>query len=194
MCPQFTDDITLLNEQGVQTVFISGKPKGKWILFSPTSGPGSDGPPSFECRGPNNQSVITFGAVGDELELRLGSSAGSTKAALLVFDESGRDAIKLDAETATLRVGTRDNSGEILLVDRNEQTTIHPSSRQGDIKLLGADCAEDFDIEESHKPDPGTVMAIGEEGKLHQCAVAYDKKVASVVSGAGGRKPGIVLA
>ena len=62
---------------------------------------------------------------------------------------------------------------------------------KGDIRLLNADCAEDFDIQEA--VEPGTVMVLGEEGALCQSHQAYDKRVAGVISGAGGYKPGIIL-
>ena len=63
----------------------------------------------------------------------------------------------------------------------------------GDIRLTNADCAEDFDICETEQIEPGTVMVLGEAGKLEQSQKAYDKRVAGVVSGAGDYKPGIVL-
>jgi hypothetical protein len=63
----------------------------------------------------------------------------------------------------------------------------------GDIRLTNADCAEDFDVLEAEQVEPGTVMVIDEAGALQQSQRAYDKKVAGVVSGAGGYKPGIVL-
>lgn len=63
----------------------------------------------------------------------------------------------------------------------------------GDIRLLNADCAEDFDIAGVKTVEPGTVMVLGEEGTLRPSEGAYDKRVAGVVSGAGGYKPGIVL-
>jgi hypothetical protein len=63
----------------------------------------------------------------------------------------------------------------------------------GDIRLANADCAEDFDICETQQIEPGTVMVLGEEGKLEPSQKAYDKRVAGVVSGAGSYKPGIVL-
>jgi hypothetical protein len=63
----------------------------------------------------------------------------------------------------------------------------------GDILLTNADCAEDFDIHAAEQIEPGTVMVLGEEGKLEQSQKAYDKRVAGVVSGAGDYKPGIVL-
>jgi hypothetical protein len=63
----------------------------------------------------------------------------------------------------------------------------------GDIRLLNADCAEDFDIAGVETAEPGTVMVLGEEGALEPSDRAYDKRVAGVVSGAGGYRPGIVL-
>jgi hypothetical protein len=63
----------------------------------------------------------------------------------------------------------------------------------GDVKLTGGDCAEDFDIADVELVEPGTVMVVGEQGRLHQSHQAYDKRVAGVISGAGAYKPGLVL-
>jgi len=63
----------------------------------------------------------------------------------------------------------------------------------GDINLPNADCAEDFDIDESTVVEPGTVMVLNHVGALTPSAHAYDRRVAGVVSGAGTYKPGIVL-
>ena len=63
----------------------------------------------------------------------------------------------------------------------------------GDIRLANADCAEDFDIADGARVEPGTVMVLGDEGALHQSNLPYDKRVAGVISGAGDYKPGIVL-
>ena len=62
----------------------------------------------------------------------------------------------------------------------------------GDIRLLNADCAEDFDICDS-EVEAGTVMVLGDDGALYPSSHAYDKRVAGVVSGAGQYQPGIVL-
>ena len=65
----------------------------------------------------------------------------------------------------------------------------------GDIKLLNpqnADCAEDFDVLEENV-EPGTVMVLTEEGSLQSSDQEYDKKVAGIISGAGGCKPALVL-
>lgn len=63
----------------------------------------------------------------------------------------------------------------------------------GDLCLSNADCAEDFDIADRNGVEPGSVMVIGDDGKLHQSSIPYDKRVAGVISGAGDFKSGIVL-
>jgi hypothetical protein len=61
----------------------------------------------------------------------------------------------------------------------------------GDIRLVNADCAEEFDV--SEEIESGTVMVLDMNGNLEPSCVAYDRKVAGIISGAGGFKPGIVL-
>ena len=63
----------------------------------------------------------------------------------------------------------------------------------GDIRLMNADCAEDFDISCAEQIDPGSVMVIDQEGALRRSDQAYDRRVAGVVSGAGDCRPGIIL-
>jgi len=63
----------------------------------------------------------------------------------------------------------------------------------GDINMINADFAEDFDINGADKVEPGTVMVLGNEGTLSESNQAYDNRVAGVISGAGDYKPGIVL-
>jgi hypothetical protein len=62
----------------------------------------------------------------------------------------------------------------------------------GDIKLINADCAEEFTIG-AEAVEPGTVMVLGEEGALFPSTKSHDKRVAGVIAGAGDFKPGIVL-
>jgi hypothetical protein len=63
----------------------------------------------------------------------------------------------------------------------------------GDVILKGADCAEEFDIAGVEEIEPGTVMVIDQDGILQQSQYAYDKRVAGIVSGAGGYRPGLIL-
>ena len=63
----------------------------------------------------------------------------------------------------------------------------------GDVRLTGADCAEDFDVTGADTIDAGTVVVLSQDGRLRQSDRAYDKSVVGVVSGAGRFRPGIVL-
>jgi len=66
----------------------------------------------------------------------------------------------------------------------------------GDVILTnpqGQDCAEDFEVLSTEVIDPGSVVVIDSEGTVKRSDRAYDKRVAGVVSGAGGYKPGIIM-
>jgi hypothetical protein len=65
----------------------------------------------------------------------------------------------------------------------------------GDVQLVNADCAENFDVMDSAAvdADAGSVMVLGEGGALCLCEQAYDKRVAGVISGAGSYRPAIVM-
>ena len=63
----------------------------------------------------------------------------------------------------------------------------------GDIQLAGADYAEDFDILNLVSAEPGTVMVLDDSGGIRMCDQAYDRRVAGVISGAGGYKPAVML-
>jgi hypothetical protein len=63
----------------------------------------------------------------------------------------------------------------------------------GDITLANADCAEDFAVSAEASVEPGTVMALDDQGNLRESSRPYDKRVAGVISGAGNYKPGLVL-
>lgn len=63
----------------------------------------------------------------------------------------------------------------------------------GDVQLVGADCAEEFEVDAQFEIDPGTVLVIGAAERLRHCETAYDRRVAGVVSGGHGLRPGIIL-
>ena len=63
----------------------------------------------------------------------------------------------------------------------------------GDIRLLGADTAEFFEADDASSIEGGTVLVIGEDGRLRACEDEYDRRVAGVVSGAGATRPAIIL-
>jgi len=70
---------------------------------------------------------------------------------------------------------------------------IHLDGQAGDITLRNADCAEEFELMPQVVAEPGTVMALGEDGKLRPSCRDHETGVVGVVSGAGAYQPGIVL-
>lgn len=59
----------------------------------------------------------------------------------------------------------------------------------------GSDLAEPFEIGPADIAGPGTVVCIDPEnpGELEVSRTAYDRRVAGIISGAGGIKPGMVM-
>jgi hypothetical protein len=61
--------------------------------------------------------------------------------------------------------------------------------------LGGADLSERFDVTEEAAIEPGTVVSIdpAHEGRLTLSREPYDRRVAGIISGAGGVQPGLLL-
>jgi hypothetical protein len=141
-----------------------------------------DGIRSFTLQGKKN-----FGS-GDTSVLWVGGKAGegpgpgSISGSIILRDSAGSDSIVLNGMSGGIYVRNFAGKDSIVL-----------DGNSGDIILANADCAEDFDISHSTEIEPGTVMVIEQEGKLKECDLPYDKRVAGVISGAGNYKPGLVL-
>jgi hypothetical protein len=93
-------------------------------------------------------------------------------------------------------------SGFLRLKDDSGNTTITLKGATGDICITGSinpgggcDLAETFDHREAGVAQPGLVMVIDptSPGRLTLSTQAYDRKVAGIISGAGGMKPGVKL-
>jgi hypothetical protein len=110
-----------------------------------------------------------------------------------IVDGQGREVFVFDAGFALLDLGAQGNEGDLRLRGDDGEVKIHLDAGMGDIRLTGADCAENFDAEESQEFERGSVMTIGEGGRLRPCTEAYDRRVAGVVSGAGSFHSGIIL-
>jgi hypothetical protein len=150
-------------------------------------------------------------AAGDVVLFRSGESDNRNTAkatirfdaqasSLRMRDSSGNDHALLDGANANLWLGGEAADGDIVLFRSGEsdnrntaKASIHLNAQAGDIILGNADCAEDFEVAELDEAQPGTVMVIDDEGRLRQSRIAYDKRVAGVVSGACDSRPGIVL-
>jgi hypothetical protein len=124
----------------------------------------------------------------DEKTIRLSASTGSIS--LLGSQVKPGDVSVYNGGIRTIHL---DGDGNIRMRNSSGQISIVLNGEAGDIRLRGADCAEEFDVAESEKIDPGTVLVIDDESKLRLCKESYDKKVAGVVSGGNASNPGIIL-
>jgi hypothetical protein len=121
---------------------------------------------------------------------------GVDSTGVFIEPEEDNSSIRLNATPTRVGLYVRGTDGNVGIGTRNPRELLEVSGNilvTGDISLANADCAEEFDICATEQIEPGTVMVLGEEGKLEQSQKAYDKRVVGVVSGAGNYKPGIVL-
>lgn len=139
-------------------------------------------------------SSISVRAPGGYERGRLSVSDGG--GSLYLWDSNGNIFARLgDAGGfGSLELGGVDQlPGRIVLRKGNFDDQIMLDAESGDILLMNADCAEEFDVADP-AATPGTVLVLGSEpGRLQPSEVAYDTRVAGVVSGAGSYRPGIVL-
>ena len=83
------------------------------------------------------------------------------------------------------------SGGRVFSVDDDGWTKVSVLEITG-----GADLSEQFDVSgQAEQVEPGMVVVIDADhpGKLALSDTAYDRKVAGVVSGAGGVKPGMIM-
>lgn len=120
--------------------------------------------------------VITVRGSGQNDRIHLNGFLGQ----ISVHNVEGKEVFRFKSSTAVLDIF---GSGGIISLDGSK----------GDIGLENADCAEEFEISGSEMLESGTVLVLGQDGKLQKSRNAYDKKVVGVISGAGDCKPGIVL-
>jgi hypothetical protein len=81
--------------------------------------------------------------------------------------------------------------GRITFFDRRVRSTLVIDGERGDIELIGADCAEDFELAEPAVK--GSVMCMDEDGRVRPCRESYERRVVGVISGAGDWQPGLRL-
>jgi hypothetical protein len=150
-----------------------------------------------------SHAALYLGSEGNEGDLIIRKNAGQdsfqvdgNEGDLFVRRDIGgtlREVMKFDASHAALYLGSEGNEGDLIVRDGAGNERIRLDGNTGDIRLQGADCAEQFDVVESEPIEPGTVLVIDGDSRLRPCSQPYDRKVAGVVSGANGYTPGIVL-
>jgi hypothetical protein len=63
---------------------------------------------------------------------------------------------------------------------------------EGDVRLTGADLAEEFDVV-GQDVEPGCVVVLAGKDRIRACDEPYDRRVAGVISGAGSFRPALLL-
>jgi len=132
-----------------------------------------------------------FHVDGGSSNLRLGASGNGGD--IEVFDDGGRRVFYFRSQYAALYLGSEGNEGDIRITNDAGVETIRLDGQSGDIELVGADCAEEFDVVDADRALQGAVMVIGDDGRLRPCTESYDRRVAGVISGAGGYSAGVTL-
>jgi hypothetical protein len=129
--------------------------------------------------------------------IRLNAEKGTAKVGglgtfgnLSVVDGGGHVTVNLDA-FGQITIGGGPTKGVLSIKNESGKETVRIDGGKGDIFLSGADCAEQFEVVE--EIECGTVMVIDDSGVLRPSDTAYDRRVAGVVAGGGGLRPGMVL-
>ena len=165
------DVIALEGRNAVVTVGAEGK-EGDIVV--------RDGAGRNAFRVDGNNAAVFVGIEGNEGDIR-------------VRDGEGRVVVHVDGNKAAVHVGAEGNEGDVRVYNADGDLSIHLDGASGEVRTPGADCAEHFQVRDAATIEPGTVLVIDDTGALRQSSVAYDRRVAGVVSGAGGLRPGIVL-
>ena len=176
-------DLIVRDDQNRQVIHLDG---GNAVLRIGENGNGGN----VIVHDGQDREVFLFDA--DGAVLRIGTTGNEGD--LIVRDNQNREVFNFDGRNAALRVGASGNEGDIIVRNSDGTEVIHLDGGSGDIILRNADCAEDFDLAPATSMiEPGMVMVLDQEGTLRPSSVAYDKRVAGVISGAGACKPAIVL-
>lgn len=134
----------------------------------------------------------------DHLDLALGGRVGRINSnpddenSYLYLSSNADVIVKLDNDGGENGVFKIQDSGgnTVVQVDEAGKTTTKVLEITG-----GSDLSEQFDVDAHEHVQPGMVVSIdpANPGKLIVSKEAYDHKVAGIISGAGGIKPGMLM-
>ncbi len=122
--------------------------------------------------------LLDLGAVGNEGDFR-------------IRDNNGTFVFRFDSNFAVLDVGGSGNEGDIRLRNDAGDVSIHLDGGSGDIRLHGADVAEEFGALE--EIEPGMVVVARGADEVRKADAAHDRRVIGIVAGAGGFNPALRL-
>jgi hypothetical protein len=142
----------------------------------------SAGASLFVMRGANNQNSIRID--GGQANFWIGGN-GMDGDVVIYPSTVSNDA---PAEMSSIHLS---GNGSVISIRSGGQETIRIDGKAGDIILANADGAEEFEVDDG--AEPGSVLIIEAESRLRLADRPYDRRVAGIVSGAAGIRPGIVL-
>jgi hypothetical protein len=141
--------------------------------------------------------IQVFKAVGEFADKVALACFSGSNFGVFASSETGVGLFAEGAELAAQFAGDIEVTGNLRTTGNHTcNGTLHTKGDitvDGDIQLSGQDYAEDFDILDIESAEPGTVMVLDDSGGVRMSHVAYDKRVAGVVSGAGNYKPAVIL-
>jgi hypothetical protein len=192
--PEFTDSHLVVRDSTKKIAFnfaaeanMTGKPAGLWIGRSADDGGGEQGL-LFLRNADGKEGIIFDGSNGFSVRDHNGK---------LVLNFAGE--ANMTGKPAGLWIGRSQSDGGgpglVVVRDASGKDSIIIDGSQGDITLANADCAEDFDVDADRVPEiePGCVVVVDDNERLQLTDTAYDKRVVGVASGAGDRRPGLIM-
>lgn len=151
------------------------------VVMTPNGGTGGYGSTIFGT--PAGESGMTIRG-GNRADVRFNGSSLKILAGIGTGPPLATSGLAITT-AGDVGIGTTSPTAKLDVAGRTKTRTLEITG--------GSDLAEPFDMEEGI--EQGTVMVIDEEkpGKLRTSTVAYDSRVAGIVSGAGGVNPGLTL-
>lgn len=176
-------DITLKNADGDEAINLNGNAgaysaggngRDSSILLKK-----SDGVATVNIDGRHGNMVLGGAGADGDITLR---------------SEGNQDIIRMDAQNGNVIVGGVGVDGNIIIRNSSDVDRIRITGDDGDIRFLGADLAEEFQLGcKAAVPEPGTVMVLDDEGNIEPCHTPADQRVVGVIAGAGEFRPALVL-
>jgi hypothetical protein len=121
-------------------------------------------------------------------------SINATNGDIKLQDDTGQTTVRLLARDAAIRAGGGGKDGRMLVRNASGAVAIDLAGSSGDIRLAGADCAENFRTTGPMELEPGTVVVSEGGEQVGACTAAYDRRAVGIIAGAGGYRPAIRLA